>query len=535
MTLNAAIDAWNRADRRTALLEMREVWSATRSPRIAALIRAVPEPDRPALEEGTGKKPNAAWHALATQGDPLDLPRLARSLLGGTSNQGIERLAALPDDPRLTSALVALLDDPPRSSQGSMPFWRAVLARLGELGEASVAPELARLGDGYASRIPTSVGEWLGNQCTKVGVALAKCTCTDPEDPALDTLEALLASELGTLVREDASHRNEVAREEDLLAAIYASPDSMAARVAYGDWLLEQGDPRGPWMRAQLDGDRSSPPEAMKPRVLGAIAGAVMTARFRDGFADTVWLWGSKAAIPKSIGRPEWATVTEMHIVGWPSASYEPDRPFLNKLRKLVSDPALTSLKRLSGPAVQDLQQLADAGRTLESVGLAQRIQLSDAPEVRVLVDALRPTHLALGELGEHMPAFLDQLDLGALRSLRLSSAMPLHALVTRFEPTHLETLVVSPYALHGALALTRDGDGHFSVMTLHRERSHMDWKLESLEKVLDGVAHVSSFHIADHPCRVGFQTPYDDTVALTPDDRAGIAGLLARFGVTPT
>lgn len=62
--------------------------------------------------------------------------------------------------------------------------------------------------------------------------------------------------------------------EKALIAAIGVAPDSREPWLAYRDWLVERGDPRGSWIRAALEGDDEvtrRPPvsdeELMTPRL----------------------------------------------------------------------------------------------------------------------------------------------------------------------------------------------------------------------------------------------------------------------------
>lgn len=527
MTLTEAVEALDRGDAGAALGGMLEAWTSTRGPRLSALIRAVQVPERPALAEGTSRKVDSAWHALAAKGDPLDVPRLVAGLLGGTANQGIDRLAALADDPRLTSGLIALLEAPPKTSNGSMPFWRAVFARLVELGEPGAADALVRLADGYTSRVPTSVGEWMGNQCAKVAAKLAKSSAADPDDPALGALEKRLAGDLGTLVREDAAHRNDAVREEDLLAAVYASPDDPGPRHAYCDWLLEQGDARGEWMRRQLDGDETPPDDPkLAIRVLGGIAGAVMSARYRDGFADRVWLWGSKTAIPKSVGRPEWATVAEMQVHAWPSPSYAPDRAFHKKMLALVGSPAMVSLKRLYGPSVEDFVSLLDTPLKLEAVGFRHFLDAS-LPGVRAVAEAWRPSYVFAAYHGDP-DAVLGALEPAPLRGLGVPGG-DIRQWLERLDGTGLEVLDYTRHPLQGILDLRRGPDGHLSDLVFHPAFGFH--QAQPLVDLIAELPHVTGFAFGAGE-GAAFVRPHVTPFLEIPEKNA-LAEALGRFGVT--
>src|SRR5207248_7122270 len=84
--------------------------------------------------------------------------------------------------------------------------------------------------------------------------------------PALDDSEHAAAAGLMSRIlgeRESAGKKaQEGARsEQDLLAAVYADPESDEPRAVYADWLQERGDPWGELIALQL-----SKPDAKKDK-----------------------------------------------------------------------------------------------------------------------------------------------------------------------------------------------------------------------------------------------------------------------------
>lgn len=531
MGLDEAVVRWDAGDAGGALAGLLDAWRVGRGPRLAAVIRAVPAPARDPVPAGSAKAVDRAWHEVAERGDPEDVPRLAASLLGGTANQGIARLAALPDDPRLTDALVALLDDPPRTSNGSQPFWRALVARLAGCGEPAIVPRLRALGDGYASRIPTSVGPWLGNQILKAATAIEATQPKDPEHPALESMETRLAPQLRTLHREARVAATDDRSEASLLAAVFEAPDDLGPRRVLADWYVERADPRGDWMAAQLAGDEASPPQDLALRVLGAIAGAVFVAHHRHGFAHRVWLWGTKSAVPKSIGRPEWRTVVELQCRSWPSPSYAPDAAFLRTLVRLVCDPAMVSLRRVLGPRVGELQAMADAGAVLEAIGLMALAE-EDLPGLAALSARWPLAHVSIGRFTGTPAAIVDSLRPAPLRTLQVSPQAPLEDWLAAVHGLGLEGLVVADLYRQVALHLTPDGDGAFTRVAAHPIGPAPTWDSGRLADAVSMVPRITAFDPTPAAPLVGF--PEVRTVVRPYDDasRAAVGAVLERHGL---
>ena len=117
-----------------ALTALRDGWRAERRcSRTARLVRAVggalhEAAPRGPLPEGRAGAAHEAWLAVAAADDAGDVERLLAALTAGTVAQACARFDALPDDPRVVAAGLALLEQPPYSSKSAMPMW-AIAAR----------------------------------------------------------------------------------------------------------------------------------------------------------------------------------------------------------------------------------------------------------------------------------------------------------------------------------------------------------------------------------------------------------------------
>lgn len=101
---------------------------------------------------------------------------------------------------------------------------------------------------------------------------------------------------------------------EQLLEAIYASPDDDAPRLVYADALLERGDPRGELIVRQCRGDAASDlVEQFGQLWLGELAPNLTAAAFERGFLHNVVVRDLLVAkeIDALVGHPIWRTVRE--------------------------------------------------------------------------------------------------------------------------------------------------------------------------------------------------------------------------------
>jgi uncharacterized protein (TIGR02996 family) len=108
-----------------------------------------------------------------------------------------------------------------------------------------------------------------------------------------------------------------VSAADAFLRTVLDHPNDDSPRLVYADWLEEQGDPRGEFIRLQIELNRHGP---MHPEYKGwmrraaelfrnhgrewgrSLGGWVRRCRFRRGFAETVWVeWEHYAACAAAV------------------------------------------------------------------------------------------------------------------------------------------------------------------------------------------------------------------------------------------
>src|SRR5262245_31158206 len=105
-----------------------------------------------------------------------------------------------------------------------------------------------------------------------------------------------------------------------LLAAIHAAPRDDAPRLVYGDWLLEQGDPRGELIALQYKRRSGSLDKAAMDREtelieehgamwLGELAGVARGRGFDRGFLSSVYVLAHDEGVALRLSDPTWSTV----------------------------------------------------------------------------------------------------------------------------------------------------------------------------------------------------------------------------------
>ncbi|MEZ4237041.1 MAG: TIGR02996 domain-containing protein [Myxococcota bacterium] len=210
-------------------------------------------------------------------------------------------------------------------------------------------------------------------------------------------------------------------RNPALEAAVVADPDRVDAFLVYGDWLLEQGDPRGqlstldraladdPWgdRGAALRAERSALFEAHRDELLGPLAEHVDERRLRVTWAHGFLREARVGWRPASVHAGEDPFDVLTTLLAHPSARL---------LHTLTLGPAealpalVDALVAAPPPALRRLTIGVGAGRAPYFADVGALSALSDAvPNLRELV--IRGTTASLGALA--LPA-LERLDLGA-------------------------------------------------------------------------------------------------------------------------
>ncbi|MCA9666070.1 MAG: TIGR02996 domain-containing protein [Myxococcales bacterium] len=328
------------------LAQLVELWAATRSPRVAALVELVDErlrvrgalapqiahaPKRSRARDAAQK----AWIACAEKKRPEDLRELLSTLEQATAKHALARLEHLSahDDPRVAGHLVDLLYSAPWRAKPAKPIYTLALQLIVKRRDARQLPRLEALR--FVERVPTSVGQWVQRRIDETLDALREGLEQSPPRPLAAkqaalcaALEAELAPEIRAHERRQQQRRSFEARAAELLAAIYADPRDDQPRQVYADLLSSEGDPRGELIALQLAraGDRGNrSDEAQRTREVELLyahgerwtEGLATVARqwiFERGFLCDMQVGGNLDALPALAGHRGWGTVQRIDI-----------------------------------------------------------------------------------------------------------------------------------------------------------------------------------------------------------------------------
>jgi uncharacterized protein (TIGR02996 family) len=306
-TLPEALEATQTAlahrDLESAVEHAVRAWQASRAPELAALVQAL-DLHLPAViaDHAMELDRDARWTRLARTLRVGQLGGLFQTVRARTWRNTVERLYELASrgpDPRLADALVRLLDDLHHTTIASRDLRSAVFDLMRQMRDPR------HLGLDHRALAAVD-GRW-----REVHQELERA-----EPPASLTEEQRAAIGAMCLALERADP------QEDLLQAVWSSPDEDGPRLVYADWLVERGDPRGQFIHLQM---LPSPTSAQKrlaqrllrehmPGWLGPLVPACAAqARFERGFPAAVTLqWASRREVEQLGGHPAWSTVSEV-------------------------------------------------------------------------------------------------------------------------------------------------------------------------------------------------------------------------------
>lgn len=286
-------------------------WHATRDPGLAAALDRL---TGAALEDFRAPKApgkddfHAAWMKLARASpDAVAVGWLASTLTTklplkmGLGRYGspeyIERkyrgwfdrlsaLSALPDDPRVAAALTHALSEAPflvTDAHEAIRVYRPACALLLRLRDVRASAPLAELLERpRASRASTRAAFAVLFPEVIAGLASLPREAAEPFRPFLVDAKAS---------RED---------QHAMLREIHASLDDDRPRRVYADWLIDQGDPRGEFINAQLRGEPGHAAlRKHQDEWLGPLASVLKSIAFRRGFLDSAAVAPNSRAAPK--------------------------------------------------------------------------------------------------------------------------------------------------------------------------------------------------------------------------------------------
>lgn len=250
--IDRAHAAWVGGEPARALEELLGLWHARPAPALADAIDALSGHIAGSRDVVPGKTRDIMvkrWREVAADGDTFDVPRLLRALptlRGEQAASLFETVEGWPPDPRVSRALVELLRAEPAGWTGNKhrPFWERVVRLVRRIGDPAAGPPLRRLVDDHRD---------FGRGLAAVVAALPAPASILPSEA--EALARLLAALAGPTL-------------ESPWKAVYADPSDERARRALAAALEAEGDPRGEFMRLQLDRDVDARPGAREKRLL---------------------------------------------------------------------------------------------------------------------------------------------------------------------------------------------------------------------------------------------------------------------------
>ncbi len=340
MSLADARTAFVRGDVEAALEALLDVWRRTRRPQIADAIDRV---DALSSVQQTRSTPD--WLRAAKNAGAVERGRLLNDL-GKTSMDLTARLEVIAgwQDPRATMVLVELLQRLPFVGRKTRKVWTYVFETLRALGDARAYPSVVAVSERW--KLADDLTQFLRRGIATLDRPVKVGAWSAGDEAELAKLEESIDDRTRKAKSATPDHG------DALLAAIYAKPEEDGPRSVYGDWLLEQGDPRGEFIALQLRGDLDVAARKRETKLLkehgktwlGSLAPVLIgKPTFRRGFpaAGTIKLRNQGEAM-KYAGEPAWHTFEELtwsdHIVA------DADEPWARYI-----GPAMSRLREAHG------------------------------------------------------------------------------------------------------------------------------------------------------------------------------------------
>ncbi|MBL9039237.1 MAG: TIGR02996 domain-containing protein [Archangium sp.] len=263
LLLQKALKSLEIGDRNDALISLLEAWRQQRSPALADVIDSLSADATRALPalDLRRKAMRHRWLDLASERHPADVERLLTSLVDMPNVRFadcIERLAFYPADPRIAIDLANYVTGCQFPWIIKVSAWRRMLEIIAETNDARCREVLERTPAG-ATTSAWTLG-WSGFDL-RVAAHEVLQRLSPLAEETLPPLFHQVAAQVDALAAETAPTVEQVRRpihpmqtvENDLLNAVYQSPDSDQPRLVYADWLLERESPRAPFILEQLE------------------------------------------------------------------------------------------------------------------------------------------------------------------------------------------------------------------------------------------------------------------------------------------
>ncbi|MBL8909199.1 MAG: TIGR02996 domain-containing protein [Archangium sp.] len=307
-------------DSKKLLTELLVAWRELKHPRIAELIDRVSAKSLDGLKPITGKSVPARAEAIIEAVKSKDPVEVGRALMTQWPREWqaalpvLEAVCQAPEDPRIAARLATLIDEAANQSRGTRNFWGLAFGRLSALGDVR---QLAVL-EAQLTRSKSSYYREHSEQRERAIVERYRTLTVAPLSAGDEKLLAELEVPFGATVGVEKTKKRS---GKELLEAVWANPTDLGVRTVYGDWLVEQGDPRGELIALQLGAPSEKSTRKIHSLIeknwkkwLGPIADWFQaTPRFEAGFP----VWGIVAQASYRDGReklepllssPEWST-----------------------------------------------------------------------------------------------------------------------------------------------------------------------------------------------------------------------------------
>ncbi|QRK08590.1 TIGR02996 domain-containing protein [Archangium violaceum] len=451
--LDMALEALAAGRPAKAIPPLLREWERTRSPRLADLLDLIDARITRVKRRRKARQPRLSqkdWIALARANEPRDMPRLLSTFVCKRAPSSAGRLWVLQRrrDPRLTTALMRLLEKPPflcpLDEDGVEEFWNAVAEAFLHLGDVRAVEPLrafsrrvrsltvrcdndARDCGGSAPPVGGFLRRRFAETADALGASQGPKPLTATEEALCTQMEALLEPEFQRMrfAREAAAEK--ARGRQDFLERIAQAPEDDEVRLAFAAWLQAHGEHSyGELIRLQclrtqgeataealerearlLDAARWSPEVDVWNRWLGELAPEFGVEHSERGFPSVVRLSLDGELPAHLVGHPLWATVRRLKCSPEDWARRE-------ALVELVGHPVMKSLRWLEGVTPRGLSELVrQQPRPYETVGLLlPELEAGEWPlvlEALARLPKLRTLHLMLGPK-DFQPSLLQPL-----------------------------------------------------------------------------------------------------------------------------
>ncbi len=393
-----------------------ELWRSTHAPEVSEVLdRVSPRLPKPLYPKSASNEVRQSrWLAAAKNVGPDTLATLLDTLHDAFSTDVRARLKLLAtwgDDPRVSSALTRLWEQPAHLNVSTLFLWEALADLLEERVDQRSVERLKAveaLGAGWVAlfrpHMRPVIPAVLAKTRERLEKALAHAKATRPS--AFRALTADERTQLKAAVPAEA-------RLDDVLADIWAHPDDVDRRLVYADLLQQLGDPRGEFIALQCLSRPTPAQQRLATKLLkqhganwaGPLKPVCTVTAYERGFASEVVMGVKNSRVLSPLlGHPAWATV---HTV---------DLAMADAL-ELVVHPKMTRLFRIVGLYSTQVRTLARRQQPLPVRSLVCR-----SSEVLAAATQLAsPVFAALTELQvERKPTSTNELaQLDKLRALK--------------------------------------------------------------------------------------------------------------------